>query len=67
MSETYSTEGPQCPGCHTQITADEPHYYDDMKYTEDQCDECGARFTVSVYTRTSWTCELIPAPPEGGE
>lgn len=60
---TYSTEGPQCPYCERQYTADEPHYYDKMGFTQDVCDACGGAFSVQVYTSTSWTCE----PMEGGE
>jgi transposase-like protein len=57
--ETYSTEGPQCPHCQRQITADEPIYYDESRYTEDTCDGCGKLFAVLVYTSTSWTCSPI--------
>ena len=54
--ETYSTEGPQCPYCGRQYTADESGYYDE-NYTSQECDECGNTFSVQVYTSTSWTCE----------
>lgn len=54
--ETYETEGPKCPCCGRQLTADDPAYYDEMRYTEETCDDCGAVFDVSVYTSTSWTC-----------
>lgn len=56
---TYSTEGPECPHCHRAFTADEAFYYDEMRYTEQQCDECGKTFKVSVFVQTSWTCEPI--------
>ena len=60
---TYSTEGPQCPYCKRQYTADEPGYYDVMNYTSEDCDNCGKTFAVSVYTDTSWTCSTVaPAP-----
>ncbi len=57
--ETYSSEGPQCPHCGRQFTADESHYYDEMNYTEDECDECGKKFEVSVCTSVAWRCEAI--------
>lgn len=56
--ETFSNQGPQCPYCERQYTADEPFYYDD-NYTEETCDSCGKKFTVSVCTDTAWTCEPI--------
>jgi len=62
MSETYSHDGPQCPHCGRQFTADEPHYYDEMNYTRDECDECEKPFAVRVYTSVSWTCEPIEEP-----
>lgn len=57
VSETYSREGPQCPHCGRQYTADEPWYYDETNFTADVCDQCDKPFKVSVYTSTSWTCE----------
>lgn len=60
---TYSTEGPECPRCGRQYTADEPGLYDEMNYTEETCDSCGTTFEVEVYHSTSWTCTL----PDGGE
>ena len=56
MGETYEREGPKCPYCGRQYTADEPHYFDEMRYTEEECDECGQTFDVSVYTETTWSC-----------
>ena len=61
---TYSNEGPKCPYCGRQFTADESYYYDDRNYTQDECDECGKSFNVEVFTETSWTCETIPEPVE---
>jgi transposase-like protein len=55
MKELYSTEGPICPYCGRQYTADEAGYYDEMNYTSETCDECGNEFSVRVYTSTSWT------------
>jgi hypothetical protein len=59
--ETYSTEGPQCPHCKVQITADADYYYDD-NYTQDQCGYCGGLFSVEVYVSTSWTCTAKETP-----
>lgn len=59
MNETYSTEGPQCPYCERQYTADESFYYDEQNYTEQECDECGKRFQVRVFHSTSWACEPL--------
>jgi hypothetical protein len=54
--ETYSREGPQCPYCGNQYTADEPGYYDEMRYTEETCFACEKTFDVEVSILTSWTC-----------
>lgn len=59
VEDTYSHEGPQCPHCLRQFTADDRFYYDENNYTEDQCDECGGKFTVEVCHSTSWSCEAI--------
>jgi hypothetical protein len=64
LRETYESEGPKCPCCGRQYTADEPHYYDEMNYTEETCDSCGATFDVSVYTSTDWTCTERPQSAE---
>jgi ribosomal protein L37AE/L43A len=53
--ETYSHEGPQCPYCGRQYTADEPFYYDEYLGSLD-CDSCGKIFKVEVYISTTWTC-----------
>lgn len=54
--ETYSTEGPQCPYCGFQYTADDPIYYDAQRFTEETCDQCDKTFDVEVFTSTTWTC-----------
>ena len=59
MGHTYSTEGPQCPYCERQFTADEPFYYDERLCDKLECDECGRAFKVEVSHSTSWTCEMI--------
>ena len=56
---TYSTEGPKCPHCGSQFTADESFFYDETGYTEDECPDCGKKFSVSVCIETSWTCAPI--------
>ena len=65
MNETYESEGPKCPYCGRQYTADEAGYYDEMNYTEEECDECGQTFDVSVYTQTTWTCTARETPSDG--
>ena len=62
--ETYSDEGPRCPYCSRQYTADEPDYYDEQGYTEETCDECEKTFDVAVYISTSWTCTAREALKE---
>ena len=59
--ETFSTEGPQCPHCGRQYTADESYYYQ-ADYTEEECDECKNKFRVATEHTTSWTCEPIADP-----
>jgi transposase-like protein len=60
--ETYEYEGPKCPYCGLQYTADEAFYYDEARYTEETCDDCGLTFDVAVYTSTTWTCSPRAAP-----
>lgn len=52
---TYEHEGPKCPCCGRQYTADDPGYYSD-NYTEETCDNCGETFDVEVSHSVSWTC-----------
>jgi transcription elongation factor Elf1 len=56
--ETYESEGPKCPHCGRQYTADEPHYFDEMSFTEMDCDQCGEHFEVEVHTTTNWLCTV---------
>ena len=56
MTDTWSSEGPQCPHCGRQFTADDPFYYDEQCYTEQECDECGSVFDVSVEVTVAWAC-----------
>lgn len=65
---TLEDEGPKCPYCGRQFTADEGEYFDESRYTEDTCDECEQTFDVEVHTSTTWRCktrDLLadPAPP----
>lgn len=53
--EAISTEGPQCPYCGCQYTADDSVYFDEMNYTSEDCQDCGETFSVEVYTETTWT------------
>ena len=48
--ETYSHEGPKCPYCGKQFTADEGYFYDEQNYTEQECYSCEKVFDVEVYT-----------------
>lgn len=56
---TYSHEGPECPYCGRQHTADDGHYYDEYNYTEQECDGCEKTFKVEVCLEASWTCHPI--------
>jgi len=58
MTDTYEHEGPKCPYCGFQFTADDPVYYDEMNYTEETCSECEQTFNVEVYISTSWSCSV---------
>lgn len=60
-SEQYSDEGPICPYCLRQFTADDSSYYND-NLTELDCDDCERTFCVSVYTSTSWTTNAKDSP-----
>jgi len=55
---TFSTEGPKCPHCGRQFTADDAAYYQPA-YVKDECDECGKTFSVDVHYEVSWRCEAI--------
>lgn len=61
--ETYSIEGPKCPYCGRQYTADDAVYYDEMKYVEETCDDCEKTFDVSVCVSTSWICTARDGEP----
>jgi hypothetical protein len=55
MASTYEGEGPKCPYCGRQYTADDPGYYSDS-YVEETCDQCGETFAVEVCTNVDWRC-----------
>jgi predicted RNA-binding Zn-ribbon protein involved in translation (DUF1610 family) len=55
----HSDEGPQCPHCNCVITPDENHYYDEQRYIQDECPECGKMFSVRVEVQVSWICAPI--------
>jgi hypothetical protein len=55
FNSTYEGEGPKCPYCGRQFTADEAGYYE-PRYTQDDCDECGETFEVEVIHDTHWRC-----------
>ena len=56
--ETYSSDGPECPMCGFTFTPDEPFYFDEKIYTEDECPQCETKFCVEVFHSISWTCTL---------
>lgn len=58
-TSSYSTDGPECPNCGHTITPDEGIYYDGNRYTEDECQECGQKFSVEIHHVTSWRCHPI--------
>lgn len=64
MARTYSTDGPECPHCGRTYTPDEPHFYDESGYTQDECDTCGKPFKVEVHHSVSWVCEPVEPQPE---
>lgn len=51
LAETDSTEGPLCPYCARQFTADENRYWE---LTKMECDDCGRTFDVEVCVETTW-------------
>ena len=51
---SVSHEGPQCPYCLSQITADDPSYYDESNFIEFTCDDCGLTSKVQVYHEITW-------------
>lgn len=53
-ASTFSKdEGPVCPFCERQYTADELHYYDEDGFTI-ECDECDNTIRVQPVIETSW-------------
>ena len=56
IRNTISTEGPKCPYCGMQYTADDPRYYNTIEYTDDTCDGCLKPFKVSVEIDATWVC-----------
>jgi hypothetical protein len=51
-------EGPRCPFCKTQWTADDPVYYDENGF-EDECSECGNIIRIVPTISVSWTTTPI--------
>lgn len=49
-----SNEGPACPYCGDEVTADEGYYFDENRFTEGTCDACGAEYRVQVEIVTTW-------------
>lgn len=65
-NEEYEHEGPKCPYCGRQYTADEPHYFDEAGYIEETCDSCEKTFDVDVRVSINWStsCREETTPPE---
>jgi hypothetical protein len=51
-------EGPECPFCGREYTADEPHYHDEDGFTI-ECDECGNEFQVWPMIHITWRTEAV--------
>lgn len=64
--EVDSDFGPTCPHCGREFTPDEQSYFDPAGYEMD-CDGCDKRFSVEVYTSTSWTSSRKVAEPHCGD
>jgi transposase-like protein len=60
--DCVSNEGPQCPYCGAQATADEGHYYEMTEFT---CDDCGQTSDVLVDTTTTWATSARAASQKG--
>ena len=58
LEETYSNDGPVCPGCGAQWTTDEAHYYNQGGYKL-ACDVCGVVFEVEAEATWSWTGKAL--------
>jgi hypothetical protein len=55
---TFSTGGPECPGCGRTYTPDEAWYFDETGFDLD-CDECGVTFSVQPNCAYSWTSRKV--------
>ena len=57
--KTYEDgEGPKCPFCGRQWTADDPIYYDEDGF-EDECDSCGNAVEIKPHLSVAWTTRPI--------
>ena len=54
MTTIYSDEGPTCPTCGRQYTADSDDLFRDTYAME--CDSCGSSYTVVTEISTMWIC-----------
>lgn len=52
-------EGPKCPYCKFEFTADEDFYYDEYRYSEETCYYCNKKFKIDVRIETTWWCYPI--------
>ena len=52
-------EGPTCPFCDRQYTADEPEYMNETPH-EIECDQCGKTFMSECSISISWSTYSVP-------
>lgn len=56
---SYSTdEGPICPFCGREYTADGPEFMDEHG-TEMECDQCGNEIRIEAHISVAWTTRAI--------
>lgn len=56
---TYSDEeGPECPFCGAEWTADDPIYFDEKGF-EDDCPDCGNHIRIQPETWTAWRTTAV--------
>lgn len=56
---TYEKEeGPRCPFCGTQWTADDPMYFDESGF-DDECPTCLSDIRIVPQTSVAWTVKPI--------
>ena len=59
MKPSYSTgEGPICPYCGREYTADGSEYFHEDGY-ETECDECGNAICIEAHISVAWTTRAV--------